>query len=261
MARKTSFIDKTKRRRSNSGADLHDRDKTSTETPSLIEQAFEQSSEDDDAVDATVLASDTVVDVVKKFARLRAKKAKADENVDKIKAELRHLEEWILEQMAGECQNMKVNVEIDGVDHSFTVYQIEDSTVWKAKGVATSDLCRALERVGWSELVGETVNNRTLKATVREAMKAKRDGLFKDADRWFCPSCDSYFGDDSLTTFVDRVGESEMKSDPPPACGGCSDPESNHFVMLVEIGETGIPKKLESLLEVQDVKKLGVRRA
>lgn len=231
-------------------------------SPSLIEQAFESADAEIEALDLDenrIQPSDTLIDVARKYAELRQKKAKHDEAGALIKQEMSHLEEWLLEEMAGDVQNLKVNVVVDGEPRTFTIYQIDDTNVWKGKGVETSALCRALEAVGWGDLVGETVNNRTLKATVREARKRSDDGLFADQARWFCPKCDSFFGDASLTTFVDDSNFTNENTR--PACGGCSDPENGEFAQLVEMTEEGVPKQLVELLTIEDVKKLGVRRA
>lgn len=204
-----------------------------------------------------IKASDSVVEVAKKYARLRAAGDRLAEETAANGRELALLEEWLLEQMGEDVQNMNVSVEVPDEGgglrvRAFTIYQRRDANVWKATGVDTPTLIEALRAVGWGDIVSETYNQRTMKATVCEVRRRRAEGIDADAGRWYCPRCSSFYSDESFTT---GVGSG------PPACGRCSDPLNDSFVTLVEIGDDGLPKRLAEVLFVEDVKRLGCRRA
>lgn len=234
MTRKRSFIQKPQRTRSAPAAAAQPVD----QRPSLIERAFSDEVNALALEDQKIRPSDGVLEVAAKYVQLRMKAAKQAEAADAINAEMKHLEEWLIEQMAGAAQNIRVTTDVEGQPTQMTVYLIDDTKVFKGAGVSSGELIHTLQRVGWGDLVSDTYAAGALKAAVRELRKRKRDGLLKDQLRWQCPECEEYF---------DQGGH-------------CPRHESQHPPELIEIGDDGLPKLLTEQLAIEDFKKLGVRR-
>lgn len=201
-----------------------------------------------------VRASDTVLDVAKKYARLRAHGDDLASQTSDNNRETALLEEWLLEQMGDDVQNLNVSVDVPDENggvrvRSFTIYQRSDSNVWKAKGVEAADLIAALRAVGWAEICSETYNAATLKATVREMRRRFAEGVDADAEgaTFYCRACDQ-FTSEPVVENDETTGE---------AVNFC---ECGSALPLVEMVD-GLPKRLVEVLFVEDVKRLGCRRA
>jgi len=163
---------------------------------------------------------------------------------DKLKAKMKHREEWMLEAMRTAGVPRFTVAGESGARKTFSV--AEDWIVSKAKGIDTEQLADVLKVIQMPELIGQAVNANTLKATVKQFMATAglADAL---GDRAYCRQCSTFHG-------VEAVGR---------ACpAGCLDDryQGDRPELLAKVID-GIPAELRAVLYVEKQYKLGARSA
>lgn len=168
--------------------------------------------------------------------------AELEDKADRLKAKMKHREEWMLEAMRSAGVPRFTVAGVSGARKTFSV--AEDWIVSKAKGIDTEYLAGVLREIDLPELIGQAVNANTLKATVKQFMATA--GLAESmGERGYCRNCSTFF----------PVASAGLP------CEQCTAAGELLPVRLISKVIDGIPAELRAILYVEKQYKLGARSA
>lgn len=198
------------------------------------------------------LAGADLTAVGREYVDFLEEESRLDDLLDKLKAKMKHREEWILENMrTGGVKRFTV-AGTSGA--SKTLSENEDWIVSKGKGVTTEQLAAVLCEIGIPELIDQAVNANTLKATVKQQMATA--GLAGDdgkGERAYCRKCSTFHPIEVVGHNCPACESNTTLADVAGGWGGV-------IPKLVRVID-GIPAELRAVLYVEKKYKLGARSA
>lgn len=204
------------------------------------------------------LAGLSLAEVGAEFVALDKQLDEAEKVASEIKKKLKLREDVLIEQMlASGVPRFSVKSR-DG--STKTIYTQKDWIVSKGTGITGDQLFAALRDVGFGDLVGETVNAQTLKATAKEAINRFRDAVkpWIGADDVNVPNQPAGYCRRCLRFYP----PSEVGGDC-PACVAESkegaDPEFPGVAFPLVAVIDGIPSRLRDMLYIEEKTKVGMR--
>lgn len=195
------------------------------------------------------LAGADIMAVGAEFVDLGEELDTLEEAVGRLKTKIKAREDWLLEQMnmAG-SQRFTVKGRSCGIPKTLAINN--DYIVSKAKGITTEHLAGVLRAVGIGDIIGESVNGNTLKATVKQQMAtAGIAGESGAGEKGYCRNCSTFYS-------LEAVGHECPQCSPPdqidPSFAG------EHIIMRTI---DGIPAALKEILFVEKTQRIGVTKA
>lgn len=186
----------------------------------------------------TNLAGSDLTNVGREYVDFMFELAELEDKTDRLKAKMKHREEWMLEQMkANGCDRITVAGLVNSRSKK-TLYLNPDTIVSRAKGIEAEELLAVLRTVRLGELIGESVNANTLKATVKQQI-ATAELAEAMGDRGYCQKCSTFYT-------LDKVGTD---------CPECTAPGFDSSTIIKTID--GVPETLRNILYIEKKYKLG----